>query len=388
MRFERLPGGWHGLVVVRAGTFFNATRLADQHIAHHLAALGVPILYVDPPVSMMSPRNDPRLAAVLREPPLRLLGPRLARLTPRVLPGKSRNGVVHVTDALIRRQLRAAKKALDGHTRAVLTVATRPGFGDFDERVRVFWARDDYAAGAALMNLPVGRVERDELRMARSADLVIAVSSALEHRWTQRGRPTVFIPNGCDARGLADVDAAGWPADVTLPGPILGVVGTLGERLDLDLLERVADEGHSLLLVGAKQKSFPADRLLALSRRPNVCWVGPKAYAELPSYLRAIDVGLVPYQDSAFNRASFPLKTLEYLAAGRSVVTTDLPASRWLNTQLIRVAAGDAFLAAVDDAIQEARASRGQSIVKQERRAFAAQHDWSQRAKDILAQLP
>jgi teichuronic acid biosynthesis glycosyltransferase TuaH len=387
MRFERLPGTWDGLVVVRAGTFFNATRLADQHIAHHLAALGVPTLYVDPPISVMSPRNDPRLAAVLREPALRLLSPHLARLTPRVLPGKSRNGVVHVTDALIRRQLRAARKALGDHARAVLSVATRPGFGDFGEQTRVFWARDDYAAGAALMNLPVSRVARDELRAAQAADLVIAVSPALKDRWTSRGRRAVFIPNGCDAHGLADVDTAVWPHDVSLPGPVLGVVGTLGERLDLDLLERIADEGHSLLLVGAKQKSFPAARLLALTRRPNVCWVGPKPYAELPSYLRAIDVGLVPYQDSAFNRASFPLKTLEYLAAGRSVVTTDLPASRWLDTDLIRVASGDAFAAAVDQALEEASASRGQSILPQRRRDFATQHDWSQRAKDILAQL-
>jgi teichuronic acid biosynthesis glycosyltransferase TuaH len=270
----------------------------------------------------------------------------------------------------------------------VLSVAPRPGFGDFGEDLRVFWARDDYAAGAALMNLPVSRVARDELRLARSANLVIAVSTTLEDRWKSRGRPTVFIPNGCDASGLADVDAAVWPDDVTLPEPILGVVGTLGERLDLDLLEMIAEQGHSLLLVGAKQKSFPAARLLRLSRLPNVCWVGPKPYAELPSYLRAIDVGLVPYQDSAFNRASFPLKTLEYLAAGRSVVSTDLPASRWLNTELIRVASRDAFVAAVDQAVEEAKTRRGESILRETRREFAAQHDWSQRAKDILAQLP
>ena len=51
-----------------------------------------------------------------------------------------------------------------------------------------------------------------------------------------------------------------------------------------------------------------------------------------------LDVGVVPYRDSPFNRGSFPLKTLEYLAAGRAVVATDLPAVRWLATDLISVA--------------------------------------------------
>lgn len=387
MGLDRLPGSWDGLVVIRAGSFFNATRLADQHIAQHFAALGVPTLYVDPPVSALSPRNDPRLAAVVAEPPLRLVGPRLARLTPRALPGKSRKGVIHVTDALVSRQLRAAKRALGGQTRAVLTVSTRPPFGDFDEAFRVFWARDDYAAGAELMNLPASRVQRDELRAANAADLIIAVSSHLHDRWRSRGRPTVFVPNGCDASGLSTVDSCAWPADVTLPAPIAGVVGTLGARLDFDLLESIADRGWSLLLVGAKQKNFPASRIEALTRRPNVLWVGPKPYDALPPYLRTIDVGLVPYQDTDFNRASFPLKTLEYLAAGRAVVSTDLPATRWLDTDLIQVAAGDAFIDAVGQALAEAGTPRTGSSLAERRRAFASEHDWSQRAKAILAHL-
>lgn len=51
-----------------------------------------------------------------------------------------------------------------------------------------------------------------------------------------------------------------------------------------------------------------------------------------------VDVGLVPYGDPAFNRASSPLKTLENLAAGRAVVATDLPAVCWLDTALVTVA--------------------------------------------------
>ena len=40
----------------------------------------------------------------------------------------------------------------------------------------------------------------------------------------------------------------------------------------------------------------------------------------MPSYMAALKVGLTPYGDNEFNRASFPLKTLEYLSAGIAVV--------------------------------------------------------------------
>ena len=53
-----------------------------------------------------------------------------------------------------------------------------------------------------------------------------------------------------------------------------------------------------------------------------------------PPYLAAIDVGITPYQNSPFNYALFPIKTLEYLSAGLLVVSTDLPGSRWLRDDL------------------------------------------------------
>jgi teichuronic acid biosynthesis glycosyltransferase TuaH len=129
---------------------------------------------------------------------------------------------------------------------------------------------------------------------------------------------------------------------------------------------------------------YEPERWPLLVERPNVHWVGRKAYEELPSYLRVIDVGLTPYAATAFNRASFPLKTLEYLAAGRGVVSTDLPATAWLEAgPLIPVArTPHEFAAAV---AAELRVPRTPALVRR-RRAFAARHDWHQRVR-LLADL-
>jgi teichuronic acid biosynthesis glycosyltransferase TuaH len=145
------------------------------------------------------------------------------------------------------------------------------------------------------------------------------------------------------------------------------------------LLEAIAERGRSLLLVGPKDPAFEPERFEALSRRRNVRWVGLKPSEELPSYLRVMDVGVVPYTDSRFNQGSFPLKTLEYLAAGRAVVATDLPAIRFLATDLICIAEPASFADQVDRLLAEPRTE----AVLARRQAFAARHNWARRAEDI-----
>ena len=90
-------------------------------------------------------------------------------------------------------------------------------------------------------------------------------------------------------------------------------MGHIGDRIDLRLLAAVAETGCSLLLIGPRHPRFDASALDGLLARGNVQWVGPKEFGALPGYLGSVDVGLVPYNHSAFNEGSFPLKALEYL---------------------------------------------------------------------------
>jgi teichuronic acid biosynthesis glycosyltransferase TuaH len=129
----------------------------------------------------------------------------------------------------------------------------------------------------------------------------------------------------------------------------------------------------------------------------------------VPSYLAVIDVGITPYRDTAFNRASFPLKTLEYLGAGRPVVTTDLPAARWLQADLRsgrNGARADEVLALAASRAEFVEAIRamtkgdggaagrpelgpGEREVARSQccRAFADQHSWSRRAAALTAAI-
>ncbi|HEV3294048.1 MAG TPA: glycosyltransferase [Streptosporangiaceae bacterium] len=372
---------WDGLTVICAGKQFNGIKMAEQHMAEELSRLG-PVLYVDPPLSLITARRDPAAAALAAQSRLRLLGPGLAHLTPIVPPGPYRPGLTPLTTALVRRYVRSAVRRLGGWVRAVVSVG--PQFlpaGSCQERVRVYWALDDYLAGADLLGLSSRSLAAREQRVVAAADFVLAVSPVLAGSWRDRGFPVQLLPNGVDVAAYAGVDTADPPADAAdLPGPVAGLVGHINGRADLALLEAVADRGRSLLLVGPVKRGLDEKRFDALTRRHNVRWVGAKPSSALPGYLRLMDVGLVPYQDTLFNRGSFPLKTLEYLAAGRGVVATDLPAVHWLATDLVAVASGPGHFAdQVDRMLTEDRSP----ALMAARRALAARHSWSSRAETM-----
>ncbi|MCY4726968.1 glycosyltransferase [Nocardioides sp. STR2] len=245
---------------------------------------------------------------------------------------------------------------------------------------RVYYATDAYDAGADLLGRDPGWLRELERRRLVEATHVGAVSSVITDGW-QVDRPTFVLPNGANTRHYVGVDDAPLPDDVQAQGPVVGVVGHLSARIDLDVLEAVAARPITLLLVGPRVEQWGGQRFEELVQRPNVVWVGNKAYAELPSYLRVMDVGLTPYVTSAFNQASSPLKTLEYLAAGRAALSTPLPGVTALDTELVECASTPHAFAVAAERL--ARRDRDDALVRA-RRELAYTHDWDSRARQLL----
>jgi teichuronic acid biosynthesis glycosyltransferase TuaH len=375
---------WDHMVVICAANSYDGIKLADQHMAEQLSRLA-PVLYVDPPVSRVALAQDKRSIQLVKNPGLRQERAGLVRLTPLVQPFSSQRGLVTISGALIRRHLRRAVGHLGGQVQVIISAwAQHDVFRACAGASSVYWAQDDFVGGADLLGLDAELLDVRERAVAAAADLIVAANPVVAHTWQTRGLETELIPYGVDVNAYRDVDQAPLPSDFGLSGPVVGFVGHINRRIDLYLLEAVADRGWSLLLVGPRDPDFEPQRLDALLRRPTVQWVGPKPFDVLPGYFRLIDVGLVPYRDSPFNRGSFPLKTLEYLAAGRGVVASDLPAIRWLDTDLISIASGPAaFADAVDRSLREIRSP----ALVERRRAVASRHNWENRAADMYAAI-
>jgi teichuronic acid biosynthesis glycosyltransferase TuaH len=372
------------LLVYLAGTSWSGIPGTDRQLAVRLGER-TPVLWVDPPVSVLAVVRD-RLHRK-EVPPFGLseVSPGVKRLRVLAPPGVTRPGVRTVARGWQQARLRAAVRRLGLGVRGVVLAHPQgrfPGLGG----QRVLYVTDDWPAGAALMGLDPEQVTRTLKRNVAAAHVVAAVSVPLLERlmsWAEEGpargrgdRPaTLLLPNGCEP---GSVTASERPSDVPAEAFAL-LVGQLNERLDVDALAAVADSGVPLVLVGPRTERDPetARAFDALVSKPGVRWLGARPQRELPAYLGAAAVGLTPYRSSAFNRSSFPLKTLEYLAAGLAVVSSDLPSVAWLGTDLVSVGRTPEEFARATRCWTRSARDVGTAA---DRRAFAATHSWSARA--------
>lgn len=133
------------------------------------------------------------------------------------------------------------------------------------------------------------------------------------------------FPSGVDVKHFARAHgpAVAKAADQEqLPHPGLGFYGVIDERIDFPLLAALADSHPewSVVMVGPIAK-IGVDELV---RRPNIHYLGPKSYRELPSYVAGWEVGLMPFAMNDATHFISPTKTPEYLAGGIPVVSTPI----------------------------------------------------------------
>lgn len=167
----------------------------------------------------------------------------------------------------------------------------------------------------------VGR-ERELLRVA---DIVFAGGPKLGQEKRKFNSNTHVYGCGVDVRHFsrAQDPAIELPPEVAqLPNPIYGFFGVIDERMDYELLARLADHnaGGSVVLVGPWIKVDPAH----FPQRQNLHFLGGRDYKDLPRYAAAFDVCLVPFALNESTEYINPTKVLEYMATGRPVVSTPI----------------------------------------------------------------
>jgi glycosyltransferase involved in cell wall biosynthesis len=234
-------------------------------------------------------------------------------------------------------------------------------------RAVVYDCMDDLAS---FKNAPRALLER-EGQLLEWADLVFTGGPSLYRAKRDHHRMVYCFPSSVDAphfRRALDMREASDQS--TLPRPRLGFYGVIDERLDIQLLDALstARPDWQIVMIGPVVKIKPE----MLPRRQNIHYMGMRAYEQLPAYLAGWDVCLLPFACSEATRLISPTKTLEYMAAGRPIVSTPIADVAGPYGDIVYL--GDtpqAFVAACERALEAGPAERAAKM-----RSVLAQTSW------------
>lgn len=374
--------------VIYAPIAWDGPRQATHNLADALAVRH-PVLYVDPPISPLSPiryglrsHTARRLRAVV-DRHTRTYG-RMRVFGPLVLPPIEHPQTRVLSRPLLRRQVARAVARAEIEQPIVLAWRQLPELaGVAGEALRVGVIMDHPAAGASLMGRSAAELEAEATAICQSADLICTTSQPMHELLGERGWASELVPFGFPADLAGAFDSAAEPAEyAALPRPLLGYTGSIDDRLDFELIVRLADRfSHgSLAFVGPLSPRLSAAAREALGARPNIHLLGPRPRAQLPAYVRHLDVALMPYEDTLFTRYQSPMKMWEYMYAGPPILGTGAAELRRFPAPLVNFAESDEDAMALAERLLAAPA-----LGRDERRAFALANTWDDRAAQLDA---
>ncbi|AWH86568.1 glycosyltransferase family 1 protein [Flavobacterium album] len=199
---------------------------------------------------------------------------------------------------------------------------------------------------------PEKLIEQEKYLVA-NADIVFTGGKSLYESKSLLHDNVHCFPSSVDQAHFAKAqNGIAIPEDIsTIPSPIVGYFGVIDERIDLELLKETAalKPDVSFVMIGPLAKIGEHE----LPRLDNIHYLGMKGYNELPAYLKAFAIAMMPFALNDATKFISPTKTLEYMAAGKPIISTAIrDVVRDYKNCVPIVATPQEFAAAIDEAIK------------------------------------
>lgn len=170
------------------------------------------------------------------------------------------------------------------------------------------------------------KVSLTEKKMIEQSDLVFVTSQELYNHCSRYNQRIHIFPSGVNIQNFIKLQTEEKPQIPEnlkdLDYPIIGYIGGIHRWIDQSLIKALAEEhpDYSFVFVGPIQTDISS-----LKGKDNLHFLGHKPHDQLPYYINAFDVGIIPYLLTEYTKNVYPAKLNEYLALGKPVVSTELP---------------------------------------------------------------
>lgn len=191
--------------------------------------------------------------------------------------------------------------------------------GQLEERLIVYDCMDELAQ---FKGAPPELLAREQT-LLKHADVVFCGGRKMREKRLPVNPNCHFYGTGVDIAHFGKArtkELSVAPEIAALKGPVLGYFGVVDERIDYDLLAKLADARSDwhVVMVGPTAKVNPDE----FPKRANLHFIGGRSYDQLPALTKGFAVCMMPFAINAATEYINPTKALEYMAAGRPVVST------------------------------------------------------------------
>ncbi|OXB93132.1 glycosyltransferase [Parageobacillus galactosidasius] len=208
-------------------------------------------------------------------------------------------------------------------------------------------------------------------------DLIFTNSKKLKS-FLQNDRSVPYvIPNGVDPEKFRRNYEV--PEDLkNIRGPIIGYAGKIQQRLDVELLQKLAINfpDYNIVIIGQllDKKWFKP-----LKNIKNMHYLGDKHYRLVPQYVTNFDICIIPHNVGKGEVDGDAIKLYEYLAANKPIVTTNIGGVDVFKDYIKIAYDHDMFLKQIKEVLDEGLLPPNYEL--------PPEHTWDYKAKLIINKI-